>query len=37
VQFYLLTTLLAIPGVVLFAILMRREAPLSDSAGANPS
>jgi len=37
VQFYLLTTVLAIPGVVLFAILMRREAPLSDSAGANPS
>lgn len=33
VQFYLLTTILALPGVLLFWLLMKREAPAPQSAG----
>ncbi len=32
VNFYLLTTLLAVPGILLFAVLMRREPPAPKSA-----
>ena len=32
VNFYLLTTLLAVPGILLFAVLMRREPPTPKSA-----
>ncbi|MFN3371125.1 MAG: AmpG family muropeptide MFS transporter [Sphingomonadaceae bacterium] len=32
VQFYLLTTLLALPGILLFWLLMRREPPAPDTA-----
>jgi PAT family beta-lactamase induction signal transducer AmpG len=32
VQFYVLTTLLALPGILLFALLMRREAPAPEAA-----
>jgi PAT family beta-lactamase induction signal transducer AmpG len=32
VQFYLLTTLLAVPGILLFALLMRREPPAPATA-----
>jgi len=32
VQFYLLTTVLALPGVLLFALLMRRDAPAPQTA-----
>jgi len=32
VNFYLLTTLLALPGILLFMLLMRREAPAPEGA-----
>jgi PAT family beta-lactamase induction signal transducer AmpG len=37
VQFYLLTTILALPGILLFALLMRREAPAPESAEPLPT
>lgn len=33
VQFYLLTTVLALPGILLFRVLMKREAPAPQTAG----
>jgi PAT family beta-lactamase induction signal transducer AmpG len=36
VNFYLLTTLLAVPGILLFWILMRRDPPAPESARPHP-
>jgi PAT family beta-lactamase induction signal transducer AmpG len=36
VQFYILTTLLALPGIALFWLLMHREAPAPEGSPAGP-